>query len=211
MEIIARRARLRYVETLLAPLSGRPLNTARAGRLLGVSRTTAAALIYSLQGRGLARLVPFLDGTRKPLLYLARAPSADAPSFKGFCTEALARAFPDARLSWWKTGRVRQVDLVVGIGELRIGFCFHPTPAIQNRHWYPLSIAWHRGVIGRCFLLYRGDRASLVKRCVEVLPLGEFLRDPRAWVFEWGTPREAREARQRINELAVPASRALVS
>jgi hypothetical protein len=206
VEIIARRPTLRRVEALLTTLDGKPLNTALAGRLLGVSRTTAAALVRSLQQRGTVRLLPYLDGRRKPLFYL-RGSREEPVSFHSFCTDAIIHALPGLGYSWWMTGRVRQVDLVMEVGARRIGFCFTPDSIVRNRYWYPLNIAFQRGVVHACFLLYKGDHASLRAGCIQVLPLGAFLKEPETWLFERQAPREARDARNRINELAYRAFR----
>jgi hypothetical protein len=204
---LPRRLTIRRAVALLIPLNGGTLNTALAGRLLCVSRTTAAAVVHSLQQRGIVFLLPFLGGKRKPLFYLSSRLGTEPERFRAFCIEAVMRAFPWSGFFWWMTGRVRYVDLVMQVGARRIGFCFSPGGMVRYSDWLPLDIAIRRRVVHGAFLLYAGDRASLRCRCIQVLPLGAFLKEPEAWLFERQALREARDARNRINELAWRATR----
>ena len=106
---LPRRLTIRRAVALLMPLNGRTLNNALAGRLLGVSRTTAAAVIHSLQQRGIAILLPFLGGRRKPLLYLSSRLGTEPERFRAFCTEAIMQSLPWCGFFWWMTGRLRGV------------------------------------------------------------------------------------------------------
>jgi hypothetical protein len=102
---LPRRLTIRRAVALLMPLNGKTLNTALAGRLLGVSRTTAAVVIHSLQQRGIVILLPFLGGRRKPLFYLSSRLGTEPERFRAFYTEAIRRALPWSGFFWWMTGR----------------------------------------------------------------------------------------------------------
>jgi len=196
---------------LLAPANGEPLNVALIARLLGVSHPTAALRIRDLQRLGLVRLLPFFGPGKKPILYLRGRYGAGLADFRAFCIEAiitrLGEIFPESRFSWWKTGRVRQIDLVAEAGEERIGFCFAAAQATRNSAWLPLAMGCKRGLIHRGYLLHSGKRAFIIGRAVHALPLSEFLAEPGEWILRRRTESESRAARNRINALALQAAR----
>ncbi len=91
---------------------------------------------------------------------------------------------------------MRQLDLLAVAGDLRLGFCFCGSPLPRTRDWFSLRKAARRGVIQRGFLLYPGDRAFLVCRKVEALPLP-------AWLRLRPSSRNDQEARLLINSGAL--------
>jgi hypothetical protein len=181
---------------VLKSWNGRTFNSAAMGRELGVSRPTVVAYMDALARVKLVRLLPFHEEKRRPVLYLCSSSS-------GACIESivdnLSRAVPKSSFYWWKTGRVRQIDLVADLGTERIGFNFLETPMTRRRDWLPLEIAFKRGVIQRGFLLYAGTRAFVVGRIVQALPLHSFIRDPGTWILRRRTLGDAEDLRLRIN------------
>ncbi len=173
---------------LLAEWNGKPLNTAAVARRLGVSRPTAVARIGALERAGLVRLVPFFGGTQKPLFYLLDRFLLSSESFRAFCVDSTARVvlkkYPKALFFWWKTGRVRQIDLLVAIGAARIGFCFSNSPFTRNRHWYPLALGFLQGVIHYGYFLELGKRAYSRGQVIKAMPFSLFLADPEGWITQ---------------------------
>jgi hypothetical protein len=116
----------------------------------------------------------------------------DPASFTSYWTETLIAklrvVFPHSRFSWWKTGRIRQVDLLAEIGELRIGFCLCRHPPSGNRERAPLLIARERGVIHQGYVLHRGTDSYMAARGVPALPMEEFMREMTEWIFERQSP-----------------------
>jgi hypothetical protein len=198
---------LRSLTTLLAPANGRPLNTAWVARQLGVSRQTAVSRVRALERKGLVHLLPFYRGSRRPLFYLRDRFGTGLDSFRAFCIESiincLQQIIPGSEYYWWKTGRVRQVDLLALVGEQQIGFCFSASQVCRNKDWRPLQIGYCRGLIHRGYLLSRGKRAFVIGEAVHALPLGAFLEEAEEWILRRRTVREARAARDRINRKAV--------
>jgi hypothetical protein len=194
----------RKIAALLAPFNGKPLNTLLIARRLGVSRPTALSRIFELQRYGLLRLLPCSDGHRRPLLFLYDCLGADPASFRGFCLELVSRILsdldPGAKFFWWKTGRVRRIDLLAIAGGKRIGFCFSTSQLCPRREWYSLSIGCKQGVIQHGFLLHCGHRAFRLGRAILALPLNDFAKEPRAWIMAQQTSRQASEAMRRINK-----------
>src|SRR5208283_3546377 len=110
------RARSRLPE-VLASWSGKTFNTAAFSRQLGVSRPTVVKYVHALERARLVRLLPFYEGRRRPLIFLVSSPRGTrAESIIG----RLAQAVPESRFFWWKTGRVRLVDLIIDLGNERI-------------------------------------------------------------------------------------------
>ncbi len=184
----------RRLALLLSEWDGRVLNTAKIGKSLGVSRPTALAWIRSLERQGYVRLLPFLGRGGKRMLYLR-----DGFDFRASCVEAIARLFPKSRLSWWKTGRVRRIDLVVDADGERVGFCIAASPLRYNRYWLPLRRALQRGLIQRGFSLHNGEWGFFVSPAIYSLPLSAFLKDAKYWVLSRFTEWEARRAIGLIN------------
>lgn len=114
----------------------------------------------------------------------------------------LRRMHPGIACTWWKTGRVRQVDLVADNGQIRIGFRFCSSLLPRAKDWWGLHSAVRDRVIDRGFVLYRGRRAFLVDRSVQAMPFDAWIRDPGA---AWG-----RAAMDQTNALAVEALRRAV-
>ncbi len=188
----------RLLALLLSEKSGKPLNTAKIGRRLEVSRPTALARVRVLERLGFVRLLPFLARGGRRMLYLR-----DGFDFRAFAIDAIAsklsRLAPESRLCWWKTGRVRQIDLVVETDQQRIGFCFAASSFRYNRYWLPLRRALRRGVIQRGFSLHNGEWAYFAGPEIYSLPLSAFLKDAEYWVFGNFTEWEARRAIGLIN------------
>jgi hypothetical protein len=164
--------------------------------------------VQALERAGLVRLLPFFGGHHAPLLLLRDGCGADSVSFKAFCVDmsirALPRILPAARFLWWKTGRVRQIDLLVTTTGERIGFCFTVLPPLRNREWLPLAIALKRGLIHRAFVLHSGKRAFRVHRGILALPLAEFFRRPGEWAFQTSA-QEVAQAMRLVNQLSARA------
>jgi hypothetical protein len=119
-----------YLLALLAEWNGKPLNAAAFGQRLRVSRTTAMAWVKDLARQGLVRLLPSFDVVRRPLLWL---PESLLRSRVEAVMASILEADSGARLFWWKTGRVREIHLLVQIGQKRIGFCFCASRIPQNK------------------------------------------------------------------------------
>ena len=188
-----------YLAGLLEPFDGRPLNKVRMAKELGVSRHTIASWLKLLESAGQALLLPHLGGGGKPLLWLRSA------SFRGSRIQTViarvAPILPEARFCWWRTGRVRRIDLVVETPTERVGFAFCALAEPFNREIWPLRIAHRRGVIQRGFLLHDGRRAFLGFAVLNGLPWTRFLEDLRFWI-EYRPTREVEFAvRMRINFL----------
>jgi transposase len=189
------RSRLRAV---LRSFEGNPLNATGIGAELGVSRTTAASWVRAFDAAGLVRLLPFYGGGRRPLLSRHdREP----------LIRRIRQIVPDCRFFWWKTGRVRTIELIVETGKARIGFCFDDTGYARRRDWLPLVIAARRGVIQYGYVLDPGPRACFACAHVRILPSDLFLRDAAEWLLGCATQREVLEAMMRINSERLSAAR----
>ena len=164
---------------LLAPWNGRRLNVAGIARTLGISRPTASARIKRLEQEGLIRLLPFFGSGHKPLLRLVGWYDDRPESFRSFCTDAVVAGLrgidPECRFYYWKTGRIRQIDLLAVIAQKRIGFCVSSARCSQNRHWWPLRLAWRRGIIDLGYLLNPGHWSRRIGREMYERPIGTFL------------------------------------
>jgi hypothetical protein len=194
----------------LIPWNGKPLNTAELARRFNVSRPTIAARLDTLQSLGLLRLLPFLGNGGKPLLYLRIATGGGLAAFQGFCVDAVISSIqelePGSRFYWWKTGRVRQIDLVATVGEHNTGFCFSPSCLPRAGDWRLLRIGLQRGLIHHGYFLYEGAHAFVVAGKLQALPLRPFLEELHAWLTERLEPSVAQEARWRINAGASASS-----
>jgi hypothetical protein len=141
---------------LCAPWNSKPLNTAAIARRAGVSRPTVVTWLNELEREGKVRLLPFYGGGRRQMLYLADL-------FPGFWLEIimanLTRRCSAYRYFWWKTGRVRRVDLLAVGGEERIGVCVCPRAVTQPRDVIPLDRALEHRIIDRGCLLHYGRSA----------------------------------------------------
>jgi DNA-binding MarR family transcriptional regulator len=182
---LGRRARRQMLARLVS-LNGLPLDVGQAGRCLGVTPSLVTTLLRRLQRAGAVRLVPCLDGSRRPLLYLLDAAGADAASWRALCTEEVmarvAACWPGARFAWWKPGRLRQVDLVAWRGALRIGFRFSRLPPSRSSDRAPLEAGLRDGVIHAGLLLHAGKEWYRAGRGILAAPLQVFLRAPEEWV-----------------------------
>ena len=194
---------LRKLAALLAPMDGRPLNTAAIARMIGMSRPSAVSRVLALQSCGRLCLLPRLGENARPLLYLFDGCNAGPASFRTFGLEAVSRALygidPDFQYYWWKTGRIRRIDLLAMGGDKKLGFCFFSSELCPRRQWLPLVIGRERGLIQRGFLLHGGNRAFGLSRSIQALPLREFIREPAEWVCGRQKSRQASEAMMRIN------------
>ena len=191
---------------LCAPMNGKPLNTAWIAQQMGVSRPTALARVLALEKQGVLRLLPRHGGHGRPLLVFSYGYGTGPTSFREFCLDLVSRRLldmdPGFQLSWWKTGRVRLIDLLARNGEHRIGFCFSASQLARRKDWQPLLIGRDRGLIDRGFMLHPGHRAFCLSRALFALPFGEFLRETEEWVFVRRTPREVLPVMRRINGTA---------
>jgi hypothetical protein len=182
---------------VLASWDGKVLNTAAISRELGVCRRSCVAVLRTLERQGRLSLLPFHGSGGKSLLYMRE-------SFRGLCVAAIIKRMreiaPESRFSWWKTGRVRRIDLVAATAREQIGFEFTTAPVVNNRDWWPLRIAYRRGLIDRGFVLYPGDRAFVVGAVALGLPLDAFFDEMDAWILVRRTVKESRDALDRINE-----------
>ena len=189
------RARSRLPE-VLASWSGKTFNTAAISRQLGVSRPTVVKYVNALERAGLVRLLPFYEGRKRPLLVLAS-------SSHGLWTESIVGSLkliaPESRFFWWKTGRIRLIDLIVDLGTERIGFRLVASPLPGRRDWFPLDIASRRGVINRGFMLHAGRWAAVAARAVQIIPFDSFMPEIEDWIFHRKTVKDGRDARARIN------------
>jgi len=195
------RARL---PAILPALSGARLNGAELGRLLGVSRPTAMAYLCSLEEVGLVTRVAFYagggrSGGRRPLLVSWHDVSPRAELLR-----SLRALRADCRFYWWAR-RTREVDLVVDLGDERVGFCFSSTERPVRRDWEPLALAIDREIIDRGFVLHAGDHAfRRPDRPIFCIPRCTFMRQPEDWVVTWRDPRESWQAMYRANRAAAP-------
>jgi predicted transcriptional regulator len=193
---------VRCLLALLSEWNGKPLNATAIGKRLDVSRTTAMAWVKGLERQGFARLLPSFDSVRRPLLYLP-------DSFLGSCVETVmakvSERVSESRFFWWKTGRVRQIHLLVEIVERRLGFCFCASGFPQNRDWLPLQIAWRRGLIQNGYLLHGGSGAFAVRPAIFCMPLAAFFSEFEDWMLHRTTLREAGAALACINRSAAAA------
>ena len=181
---------------LLGPFNGKVVNTAAISRELGVSRRTGRSRLRALERDGRLRLLPFYGGGGRSLLYLPQ-------SFTGACVDAvitrMLEILPESRFFWWKTGRTRRIDLLAVTGREQIGFRFCSEPMVRNGDWWPLRIAYRRGLIQRGFLLYTGTQSFVVAAVVQGLPLGAFFKELESWILIRRSKEEAREAQTRLN------------
>jgi len=189
------RARARLPE-VLASWSSKTFNTAAISRQVGVSRPTVVKYVNALERVGLVRLLPFYEGKKRPLLVLAS-------SSRGGWTESIIRRLkeivPESRFFWWKSGRIRLVDLVADLGTERIGFCFVASPLPGRRDWLPLDIASRRGAINRGFMIHTGSWAAVAARVVQIVPFNSFMAEFEDWILHRRTAKDSQEARARIN------------
>jgi DNA-binding transcriptional ArsR family regulator len=161
----------------LAEWNGKPLNVTAIARRMGVTRPTARVRIRKLENEGLIILLPF-HGKGRQLLYLR-------DSFQGYWVHRIMRRIreiiPDASFSWWKTGRVRQIDMLACFDGKCIGLQISENEQ-QNRGWWPLLIAHQRGLIQRGYLLHIQARAFTIRRNVFGLPLHFFCDEMEDWI-----------------------------
>ena len=166
-------------------MSGQALNVSAVARRMKVTRPTARARIRKLEREDLILLLPGLNGGR-PLLYVK---GTFAGAWVSRVIERIRESRPDASFFWWRTGRVRRISLISQVGGRRIGFQFSED-IIQNRTWWPLVIARHRGIIQRGYLLHAGTRAFSIRRDIYGLPLYLFTDRAEDWMFRFEDPRE---------------------
>ncbi|HET6487433.1 MAG TPA: hypothetical protein VFH83_13485 [Spirochaetia bacterium] len=156
---------------------------------------------------GLVRRLPFHGGGRRPLLYIRPGCVQSPPSFRGTLVDAVIRGLlpmlVDPEFSWWKTGRIRQIDLLAEGRLESVGFCFSSNLNTLNRDWWPLRLALRRGLIHRGFLLHPGERAFFASAKVFALPAAEFVADLRAWILGRESNCVAIRAMDRINDRSV--------
>ena len=156
---------------------------------------------------GLVRRLPFHGGGRRPLLYIRPGCVQSPPSFRGTLVDAVIRGLlpmlVDPEFSWWKTGRIRQIDLLAEGRLESVGFCFSSNLNTLNRDWWPLRLALRRGLIQRGFLLHPGERAFFASAKVFALPAAEFVADLRAWILGRESNCVAIRAMDRINDRSV--------
>jgi len=184
-------------------VSGVRLNCKDLGRLLGVSRPTALAYLRQLEEVGLVARVPFYGGGKRPLLIAWEDPSPLAALLY-----ALKDLFPGCGFYWWKHARTRIVDLVVDLGDERIGFSFTGSERPKRRDWQPLALAISRGVIHRGFLLHAGPR--VFKRFdapVFGVPVQLFMEQLGEWIVAWRAPTDSWQAMYRANRAVAGAAR----
>jgi hypothetical protein len=126
------------------------------------------AWLHALERDGLVRLLPFYGGGRRPMLYVSNL-------FPGLWLEIvmahLSRRCPAYRYFWWKTGRVRRIDLLAVGGEERIGVRVCGGHCPQTRDFIPLDRACEKRLIDRGCVLYSGRQAFRVSPVLQVLPL----------------------------------------
>ncbi len=177
----------RCLATLLARWNGRPVNITEIAGFLRVSRPTASARIRELVRDGRVRLLAFFGPGGKPLLFVRHLYGPGSECFRSYCTEAVIERikalFPSACFFWWKTGTVRRVDLLVVLGQSRIGFCFGDTRSRQKKDWHALRVCVRRGLIQRGFFLYRGCGAFHAAPMVIGVPLNAFLAETGDWIL----------------------------
>ena len=160
------------VAAYIEDLDGKPLNTAEIARRLGVSRRTAVDRIA-----GLVRLVPFLGGGHKPLLYLKNGRT----DFKGICINVIMDRLR-ADFFWWKAHRTRRIDLIAKIGDTRIGLCFCDDWRVRRRDWAPLGFGAWRKAIDFGYFLDMGNRRYTRGGAIKAMPLEWFLADLDNWI-----------------------------
>jgi hypothetical protein len=181
---------------VLADWNGKPFNTAAIGRDLDVSRPTAVSYVRSMQEEGLARLLPFYGGGRRPLLVLSQqTPGCWVETIAG----KVSKAVPESQFYWWKTGRCRQVDLIAEMKGERIGFNFLDAWIPQRKHWIALEKAQREGVIHRGFLLFQGEGAFITSGGVVVLPIDSFMQELGSWLSDRQPRKEIVDGLRRLN------------
>jgi hypothetical protein len=180
MDLSTRDSRLRLLSLLCIQNDGSLLNSAPLAECLSVSRPTIISWLRSPEGQGAVRLLPFLGGGARPVLYSRAWYGGGPESFRGFCIELLAPRLeplvPQCRFFYWKTGQVRQIGLAADTGEEPIGLCFCKSAVPRPRDWRPLAIGLQCGYIHRAFL-------------AEVCE----------WIFTRRKPGEAQAARLQMN------------
>ena len=165
---------------LFTPWNAQPLNTSALARQAKVSRPTMTACLDVLEREGLIRLIPFYGGHRRPILYL--------PSwFPGLWLEAiiarLVEINPGCQFFWWKTGRVRQIDLLAIVGKEKVGFCVSSHTLQRRKQWLPLRTAFQSYVIDRGFLLYPRGHPFSASHAVRAMPIHVFMQDVEYWIL----------------------------
>jgi hypothetical protein len=151
--------------------NGKPLNAAALGRRLGVSPASARTVVRELADEGLIRLIPFFGTGGKTLLYVRTWYDSRAQSFCGFCIDQIVPLLPGFRLSWWKTGLVRTVDLIAATDRESIGFCSCETLTLQRRRWLPLRACLKQGVIQKGYVIHRGQGVFKLGPGITAMPL----------------------------------------
>ena len=163
---------------------------------MGVARPTARARLAKLRGEGMIFLLSSL-GPGRPLLY-------HRDSYQGYWVRAIIERIrainPDARFFWWKTGRVRRIGLVARFDGTSIGFQISENNP-NKRVWWPLFIAYRRGLIQRGFYLHNEDRAFRIRRHIFGLPLHLFCDQVGAWIGPQGPTQEALDSMRLNNTL----------
>jgi Winged helix-turn-helix DNA-binding len=157
--------------------NGRPLNVTAIARRMEVTRPTARARLRKLESEGMIILLPCL-GRGRPLIYLRH-------SFAGYWVHTIIRQIleisPEATFSWWKTGRVRQIDLIARFEGRCFGIQISANDQ-RNSAWWPLLIARRRGLIQRGYFLHAQTRAFTIRRDLFGLPLSGFAENLDAWI-----------------------------
>jgi hypothetical protein len=191
----------RCLQALLSEWDGKLLNASAIGRRLGISHGTAMRLVKGLAKQGTVRILPSFDNSRRPLLYVPEA-------FLGSCVDAvikeLARLAPESRFFWWKTRRVRQIQLLAEVGQRRLGFCFCMSGMPQRKDRIPLQIAHRRGLIQKGYILHSGSDARFFRPALFQLPFVDFLCKPACWINPWDPATAVRRINSAANALYAP-------
>ena len=185
---------------ILASLDGKTLNSAEVGRRLSLSRTTAMSWLNAYRRSGLVSLLPDYERQRRSVLVVLpefSEPGTVTP--RGKLLGLLRDIQPAFPLSWWKTGRVREIHVIVEIGAERIGFCLTESGFPRRRDLLPLVVGLRRRVIHRGFLLHGAHLASARDAPAVSLPFAEFVSHAHEWLFLWRTARQSRKQAARVN------------
>ncbi len=173
--------------SLVAARNGEVQNASEIGRQLGISYHAVYRRLDTLESLGLIRVLR-TTCSRRPhvqlrdcrlLLELGGSPLA---VMRTCLTECIVKGLAYGPCTYWEAGRVKRVDLVVRTDKERIGFAFTQTTSPRNRHLASLRLAARRKVIGRGFLVHRGEHPFIAARVVIGLPVGEFLRQLDRWL-----------------------------
>jgi predicted AAA+ superfamily ATPase len=193
---------MRRLMGMLAHHHGGLLNLSELGRSLGIHYHTVQRCLDLLEGFYLLRrLAPFHANIGKrlvksPKVYLRdsgmlhyllgvsnergllESPKRGA-SFEGFLIEQISALEslirPMSRSYFFKTHAGAEIDLVIDMGDSRIGYEIKTAASVGRNDLRSLRAGLDQGIIDQGFVVYLGERSFEMAERINVIPAAELL------------------------------------